>query len=886
MRRSLWQLVGCAALLSACRGIPPAAPTPVSLRQPPTQWGLQQPLDQKTCVSPSGRYALWVNPSDPDGKGKAFYRLSLDGKVLWEKEFPFTWVEAAVADDGTSCGYAYTEGEGGLGNLEVAILAPSGAVRLDEKHARKGSRFFHTNPDPKVDGWFMDPENDRMVVRVPDPDLNRMREVWWVYKLSNGERRELTPSATGEQVNYLVDAKPLRGTPLTVLHWYRFDVTMGSAFTLIDGSAKQVWRWDVPDDYESGEQDERRYELREEVFRSGALLDTGRPNHFELRLGKLALRVTFRAELQNGAWRVTEVGRAPFVEPPKPAVATLNAPARTLNILRKLVVPLEASPSSPIHDVGEFHAIPGDRFVFLRYGENPAICMVDGAGNLLKQIPMPKEGVGERRNAVLGWIGGTSFVLVASEYGTKESAKAWRVDAQSGALRPLPLFNSFRVEALAAFKDGSFATLSVEDMPFSMSDHLALFDAQGRKLWDIEDGGGFGGGDEEMLSPEDLAFDPSGKVVVLDVIRHALQFFGRDGRFLKLIDFDKKWNRRMNYPSQLTSLKNGGFLILDFGADKPCIEVDDSGKLVREYAPKLSNGKRVETVQDMRVDSKGLVWVTNGDLFLGLDQKGIAVRTLGLAPRASGMSALSDLFVAPDGSVVALEQDNAEVHAFSPDGSLKFVAKPLASDFDNRPNPSLDVTQSGDLYVSGGTGAGPLHFSPDGKRVGFQPYPDWEAKGSEKTFQMQPTWRWSGSRLLDERGKIVAELRRWPDQSWMLGGPSAMAPTGELMAYSGGSWRERDSDQRLAFFKPDGTPDGMAKLPDGLGQTYAGAFDGVLSYFTTEAGLVAVDRRGKAVWLYRPDGWTIGWRPFPSRGGLALWDGVKTVYWVEVPGPP
>ncbi len=56
-----------------------------------------------------------------------------------------------------------------------------------------------------------------------------------------------------------------------------------------------------------------------------------------------------------------------------------------------------------------------------------------------------------------------------------------------------------------------------------------------------------------------------------------------------------------------------------------------------------------------------------------------------------------------------------------------------------------------------------------------------------------------------------------------------------------------------------------------------------LSYFSTHAGLVAVDRKGKAVWLYHPKGWTSGWRVFPSMGGIALWDEALTVSWLDVP---
>lgn len=63
--------------------------------------------------------------------------------------------------------------------------------------------------------------------------------------------------------------------------------------------------------------------------------------------------------------------------------------------------------------------------------------------------------------------------------------------------------------------------------------------------------------------------------------------------------------------------------------------------------------------------------------------------------------------------------------------------------------------------------------------------------------------------------------------------------------------------------------------------TNGSAYDGRLAYFATPKGLVAVDRTGKAIWTYSPNGWNLGWKPFPSLRGVALYYGVRTVIWVE-----
>src|SRR3954454_1374798 len=70
-------------------------------------------LNPKIYASPSGRYMLFVDPSDPRGRGKASYRMSVDGKAAWSAEKPYTLWEAGVTDDGSVAGYAYSYGPAG-----------------------------------------------------------------------------------------------------------------------------------------------------------------------------------------------------------------------------------------------------------------------------------------------------------------------------------------------------------------------------------------------------------------------------------------------------------------------------------------------------------------------------------------------------------------------------------------------------------------------------------------------------------------------------------------------------------------------------------------------------------------------------------------------------
>lgn len=156
-------------------------------------------LNPATYHSPDGRYRIDVNPSDRYGRGEASYRLTEEGEVLWTATLPFTLYEAAVTDDGFAAGYAYSfglygmSGEGyraGVGDFRVVVIDRTGTLVLHEIIKREPSRYLHALPGPVGKGLIVDGPNERLVVRVADPDESDRREWWWNYTLSTGEIRE------------------------------------------------------------------------------------------------------------------------------------------------------------------------------------------------------------------------------------------------------------------------------------------------------------------------------------------------------------------------------------------------------------------------------------------------------------------------------------------------------------------------------------------------------------------------------------------------------------------------------------------------------------------------------------------------------------------------
>ena len=139
-------------------------------------------LDPRTYSSPDGRFVLTVDPTDRYGAGAAKYACKENGKQRWAKMLPWTLWEAGITDDGTVGGYAYTQGASRIGvdkgGFVVAVIDPDGEIQLKDSKPREHSRFLHRCPNPAANGLMVDQFNDRMVVRVGDPDINRGHESW------------------------------------------------------------------------------------------------------------------------------------------------------------------------------------------------------------------------------------------------------------------------------------------------------------------------------------------------------------------------------------------------------------------------------------------------------------------------------------------------------------------------------------------------------------------------------------------------------------------------------------------------------------------------------------------------------------------------------------
>lgn len=148
-------------------------------------------LNPTVYRSASGDLTLEVDPGEPDGSGAGHYTFTRRGEVIWERDHPFTFFDAAVGDDGIVAGVSYSRGLGGggydesQGDLRLVVLEPDGKARFEHVMPRMHTRVIHGFPAPQSNGVLLDEANGRVLMRL-DPE-GAGGEEWWLYDLSTGE---------------------------------------------------------------------------------------------------------------------------------------------------------------------------------------------------------------------------------------------------------------------------------------------------------------------------------------------------------------------------------------------------------------------------------------------------------------------------------------------------------------------------------------------------------------------------------------------------------------------------------------------------------------------------------------------------------------------------
>lgn len=823
------------------------------------------PLNPATYSSPNGKFELHVDPTERDGAGEASYRLMEVPQERWSGKLPFTLQEAGVTDSGFVAGYAYSEGRHPAheGDFVVAVIDPLGKVLLREATPRKPSRFLHAGADPAANGFFIDEPNDRFVVRVGDPDINRGQEIWWVYKLSTAKAEsKIIPARNLDNptsARMILAARPLPGTPLTLVHWWRYDMnqrasTVGAIYALVDLEGRPVWTTELPVDYEIPGNEEAEDQLRALIRHSGGIVKFDSSDGFDILFAKEAQQVHFAVERDDdGDWSVSETSRAPYQLVP-PAPAALRIP----NVNWKDLGPVELKPSvksvdSPIRDVRRIVFDGQGRIAFLRAEKAAAestFVLIDSEGKVLHEAPLPTDLPEDFSWNGLCAVGGDRYVVAASGFDDKTSAKAWWVDAKGRTITPITGFSCPVVARLVGFSDGGFVAFGQVHQKYTIEDQVRGYDPQGNMIWSHsteygeKPGSGFSGAD-------DLARTSRDEIAVLETVVETLSFFDRQGKPLREVELARTWKRKPNYASEIAIGPNGGLIVNDFQGRSPFVLTDADGKEVAALTPKYEDGREVDATECVQAAPDGRLWTCDGHCILRLNERGIVDRILGKPPQASELGRIRGIAISKDGRIHAVDERTGSIHVFDATGAFLHTCELKPNEFDATSTFACIATSNdGDVYLGlGGEFEGSresrkfAHFSADGQRQADVTWPGRECYLQPGTNNVLAD-RFESVGLFDSSGKRLRQIERQPDGKWLLYLRGlAFAADGRFAVAT---------DRTISIFNAAGDPERVFELPGSLGWMSGFCFDGKNLFVCCALGIVIFDEQGRPVAKFEP----------------------------------
>lgn len=858
-------------------------------------------LNPKTYVSPSGVYALAVDPTDLYGRGPADYRFTKDGKTIWENRLPYSLWEVVVADSGQVGGYAYTHGwrgfseEGGdrRGELVVALLSAEGKAMNEEKRPRKWSGRQHAPPDPLVEGMVFDATNRQLVLRVRDSDVNRRIQEWWVYDLASGRRiRTLDPvrampNLKPGEIQFNLGARAVPGTPLVLTHWWKsVPDNRGAIFTLIDlndAQARPVWSLTLDGDYSVPGDSKAEQAIHEKVRKDGAILDSNKPSGFAIHAVKQRELIAFSIErAADGTWRVRETGRTPYDFSEPVQEARTFPPVKLDELAAVHLSGAEGRNESPIRDLKGFGFDAEGKICALSVREHsdPHLLYVTQQGEVLKDLRVPAGRLPEVvQFSNPANVGGAKFIVAVLDGEVDRKARCFVGDFGAATVKELPGFDCPAIAALAGFPDGRFSVL-IERLARLNSGYvhsgyvLSMFDAEGKPLWRKKESG-YEGKPDDLLSPQDITRYGDESIAVLDTVRHIIQFFDTKGAFLRSIDLEETWKREPNYPTHVVEDSQGGLAVYDFDAPSPLVRMDAKGQIKSQCAPKFADGRPVSG-GELRRAPDGRIWTTDGDVLLRLSDDGTVDRILGEEATEQDIHSASFATVGPDDRIYVGDRRTNAVHVFSGDGQRVGVCIPDPKDLTE--TSSVDcvaASPDGNVFVSlDREDQAYLRFDKNLKRAGWARV-DLDSVSQEWCFQPTGPLCWIRGYedvfLVKGLYDVVRKISRRPDRQW-LEEPSSIGVAADGSAAVVAT--SRSGEVSINTYGPTGDPRATYVGPRAWSEFGHVAYDGQTAYFQDHNEVYIIGPHNQCVGSFRLPfdrgrNWWPG--PFVAAGGKQLW---------------
>lgn len=861
-----------------------------------------------TYESVSGKYTLRVDPRDRYGSTDAVYRFSKSGETVWLGERPYTLRAVSVTNNGAVIGIAYhsvpAESADGRKTAEqyfhAIILDGQGHELLNDATLRRHS--MHTNPPtpavPFAEQILVDEPNDRVLLRVMDYDCEspvRRGPSWVSYRISDGQLiSRFNPHErlrVAENMRWVLDVKPVHGTPLLAVHWYTkgpdYQVKdAGASFMLIDINGETIWRLDAEADYAEIDFDRRRIGGGISGFfeTNPAILQTDKPRQLDIRLFTTNERVSLAVKPSDDGWVVNETSRKELAEASSPGTDDVGEAVGVLEYLG--AIELGGSASSPFTKVVDFTFDGDGKIHFWRRhaAEDNSLVTVDPeTGDIIKERPFAE--IDDR--FCLHWtdtprVREKSFVLMKRMPRGDEGNPAYLVEFATGARTQLDSYSGAVARGFARCNGGGY--LVIQDGRF------AAYDSNGTERW------AYATTDDKYYNMLGMAKD----VTVMSDKRIAVLTFGKvelfdwDGEHIKSVDLTgafgtDEFGGRPGYLHEIIADAKGGFILQNYRNPPVVLRYTSDGELKSRWSPRHPDGRTFDIRPGVRVAPSGRIWTSDGESIVRLTGEGVVDRVLGQAPDVDQLGEVAGLTVAFDGTVYVVAKRAGGVHVFNDRGVLERIDAPEPTDLTGTVREAfIAVTDTGDHYVQrpGTRVYMPadkyLHFSPTGERIGsvtFKPRLSTTKFGPGWAFQPSTGYRcgFSGGEtlsIIDPPETVVREIAKRPNGKWFsYVAAFAMAPDGS-MAVLGGELGDDSNRREVDIFSPEGDPIRSIKLP-GARKHFSGlAFDGNRVFVAGNEEVLVIDVESGAIqrWdLTEPGVAEAKWQAFLVAGRSELW---------------
>lgn len=789
-----------------------------------------QYVDRCSYASKSGQWTVRIEPSAPEGEGKARYTVSNAGVVVWSADLEVTLRDCVVSDSGRIAGYAYDNGYFGWGgNLVVLIVSPTGQVLAQDACKRDGPSLAIDPPppaEPQGNAVLLDEEGQRVIVSITANGSRENPVTWLVYDLVEGKLLESRTPKCGEpgQFGFVreISSQAIYGTGLTATHWYGYLHTGAAAvFQIVDRSGNQVWSRTIADEYSAmpmhwswwdlTENGVRQLELGEGTF-SIVSFSEGKRTQYLLKKGA------------GGTWEVSETGNVDAVPTGvEQATQGLHTNPGKLESVGEIV--LDAPEDSEVigglsmlsfNDKGHAGWV---RWVKGSSDGSSRFTLVGRDGATVADFALPLPPSKHAPLATATWLTGDTWLIARTEYVDNTGrGQAFFLDVPTKKLIPIANLNCGSIDRVCRTADGGFLVLASLFGDFTIRDQLMRFSPQGEVI-SSKTGAGYGHGDNF----EDVDVLTDGTIVTLGMVPNVLKLWRPNATEPEVWKVEEKLagteGGDQRYVASIRADRDGGMVLYDSANNNLLHRLDRTGKPWQSMHARGPKDEPFRLYDPFAVDPDGRVWVSDGSRLYRCDESGKADLTLG-GPRAGSMNDPVALTLDAKGWIYAVEDGTAWVHVFDESGKPEKVMKPEPGAMPTQDALSWIMVQDDGSVRYRMTWEGPvITFDKDGRQISVeQPKESWDPK-DVPWQKIGQGWEQNGSeiRRLDAKGEVLTSSRHRPDGAWLVTVDSAAAaPDGSLALICkrprGLGWDFGEGPAWLCVYGPQGEDRGTIAL--------------------------------------------------------------------------